>query len=243
MQKQAYLGLSLILCFSSALACNNDRDKGVNKEHTTYGESILRTADNQSANGLFKHPFYAGLMGGYGSTTWQGLVPSKENSNMALSISTPIEAEEGGGVWGLFLGYELAPFFAIEANYIHYPAAIVTFDELSLFSFSNDNLTNLDTQTQTANLMGKIMMFLPRTNVRIYSSAGVAEIFRNDMLLTETKYSPTFGAGINYKLNNVLMLEIAGNYTAGFGESQLNPAETFFPFLYSVMAKAALCFG
>lgn len=221
--KQVYLCLSFILCFSPVLACNK--------------------AESVSAKSIFRHPFYAGAMGGYGLTTWQGLVPREENSNIALSISTPVKAEEGGGVWGLFLGYELSPFFAIEANYIHYPSAIVTFDEFSLFSFSNENLTSFDSQTQTANIMGKVMLFLPHTNIRLYSSAGVAEIFRNDMLLTATKYSPTFGAGLNYRLNEVLMLEIAGNYTAGFGESQLNPAETFFPFLYSVMAKIALCFG
>src|SRR5262245_58450979 len=76
----------------------------------------------------FQHPFYVGVLGGYGSTTWDGLVPTEENQNIALSLSTPLMVREGGGVWGLFAGYEFIPFFAIETSYMHYPAATITFD-------------------------------------------------------------------------------------------------------------------
>ncbi len=31
------------------------------------------------------HPLYAGIATGVGSTTWQGLVPSKENQNLAIN--------------------------------------------------------------------------------------------------------------------------------------------------------------
>ncbi|MFI4919668.1 MAG: hypothetical protein ACHP65_08950, partial [Legionellales bacterium] len=37
----------------------------------------------------FQHPFYVGAIAGAGSTTWEGLVPSHENQNMAINISTP----------------------------------------------------------------------------------------------------------------------------------------------------------
>ena len=43
-----------------------------------------------------KYPFYIGMLGGYGSTTWQGLVPKKANQNAAIIISTPKSVEEGG---------------------------------------------------------------------------------------------------------------------------------------------------
>jgi hypothetical protein len=188
-------------------------------------------------------PIYIGVLGGYGSTTWAGLVPRQENINIATNLSTPIKVEEGGGVWGVLAGYELIPNFALELSYIQYPSASVLFDEESLFAFDNDGLTNFETQTDTINLMGKFMFYLPRTAVRVFSSAGVAAIHRNDLLLNEWRYDPTFGVGFNYHFTERLMAELAGNYTAGFGEAQLNPTNTYFPFLYSVSLRLAYCFG
>lgn len=186
--------------------------------------------------------FYIGVLGGYGSTTWNGLVPSNENINLATNLSTPIEVKEGGGVWGFFTGYELSPNFALEVSYLKYPSATVIFDEVSLFTFLNNGLTEYNTQTETANLMGKLMIYLPKTAVRVFSSAGLAALHRNDILLNEWRYDPTFGLGINYHFTEHLMGEVAGNYTAGFGEAQLNPTNTYFPFLYSISARLAFCF-
>jgi hypothetical protein len=182
---------------------------------------------------------YVGGLGGYGSTTWQGLVPSKENINDAINMSTPIEVQEGGGVWGVIAGYELIPAFAIELSYMKYPDAMVTFDSASIFSFMNNDLTEFVSQTDTINVMGKVMFVIPHTNIRAYSSAGIASVHREDMLLDERRISPTFGVGLNYHLTENFMAELGGNYTAGFGESQLNPTNTYFPFLYSVSLRLA----
>ena len=62
------------------------------------------------------HLPYIGLIGGYGSTTWDGLVPSNRNQNIAMNMSTPIAVEEGGNVWGVLAGYEFSPHFAVEVN-------------------------------------------------------------------------------------------------------------------------------
>ena len=80
----------------------------------------------------FEHPLYLGIAGGYGSTTWEGLVPPKKNQNIAMSLSTPTEVSEGGGAWGFFGGYELNPYFALEAGYMRYPDAQVSFDPISI---------------------------------------------------------------------------------------------------------------
>jgi hypothetical protein len=190
----------------------------------------------------FQHPFYIGASGGYGSTTWGGLVPSKENENSAVSMSTPIAANEGGTVWGAFAGYEFSPYFALEFNYQHFPDATVSFDETSFFSFTHDGLESFTTKTETANIMAKIMLIIPNTNVRLYSSAGVARVYRDDLINDDWHVGPTFGVGVNYHVFEHLMAEINANYTAGFGESQLDPAETYYPFLYSVTARLAYCF-
>ena len=193
-------------------------------------------------NQAFRYPIYAGVTGGYGSTTWQGLVPSVGNQNMALSISTPTLVQEGGGVWGLFAGYEFTPYFAIEANYMHYPDARIVFDPDSLFSFDNDGHTVLITHTDTGSLMGKVMLIIPRTTLRLYSSAGVARIERTDEINKNWRFSPTFGVGVNYNFTPRIMGEFGSNYTAGYGESELNPAKDFVPFLYSVFLRIGLRF-
>lgn len=188
------------------------------------------------------HPFYIGVLGGYGSTTWEGLVPAKKSQNEAMMMSTPIRISEGGNIWGIVAGFEFIPFFAIEGNYTHYPDSTVHFDSMSIFSFKNDERSFFITKTETISLMGKVMMPVSDTHFKIFSSAGAARTHRNDMLLDNWRLTPTFGAGLNYRLSDRLMGELAGNYTAGFGESQLEPTNTYFPFLYSVSLRLAYFF-
>ena len=188
------------------------------------------------------HAPYVGFIGGYGSTTWEGLVPSSGNKNIAMSMSTPVEVKEGGGVWGILAGYEFSPYFAVEANYVRYPDAQVSFDELSLFAFNHDNVTEFTTHTESLSLVGKIMLTVPNTKIRVFSSAGLAKLYREDMILDGRRITPNFGVGFIYSLTEHLMGSIVGDYTAGFGESQLNPADTYYPFLYSLTARLAYRF-
>lgn len=191
---------------------------------------------------LFRYPVYVGVAGGYGSTTWQGLVPSPEKQNVAINISTPTWVNEGGAVWGVLAGFEVTPYFAIEANYTHYPDARVFFDEDSLFSFEHDDHVELRTHTDTASVMAKVMLIIPSTAFRLYSGAGVARVQRNDEINRDWRASPTFAIGVNCNLTPHVMGEVGINYTAGYGESELNPAADYIPFLYSVALKLAYRF-
>jgi hypothetical protein len=186
-----------------------------------------------------RHPLYVGVNGGYGSTTWKGLVPTIDNQSLALKISTPTDVREGGGVGGGVLGFEFTPFFGIEANYLVYPKAEVFFDESSLFSFENDGQIQFSTSTQTVSLMAKFMLPIPNTVVRAYSSIGVGWIHRKDTINNIWFSAPSFGAGLNYPLAEHLMTELAANYMSGYGESELNPANDFVPFLYAVYFRLA----
>lgn len=186
-----------------------------------------------------KHPLYAGVLAGYGSTTWEGLVPAPVNQNMAMRTSTPVMAREGGGVWGAFAGYELSPHFAVEANYMRYPKATILFDEDSLFAFENEGVIDLESHTETGSVMGKVMLIIPRTRLRFYSSAGIAIVHRWDNMTENEKFSPTFGAGFVYTFSDHIMAELGANYTAGYGESELNPAKDYVPFLYSGVFRLA----
>ncbi len=188
------------------------------------------------------HPLYIGLAGGYGSTTWQGLVPTPENQNMGMKTSTPLVVSEGGGIWGILAGLELSPYFALEANYFRYPKATVSFDEESIFAFENDGFLDLHTDTNAISIMAKIMLTIPKTNFRGYSSFGGAEIHRWDELNDTKKMSPSFGVGIIYDISPHFMTELGFNYIAGYGESELNPALDYVPFLYSGVLKLAYKF-
>lgn len=185
---------------------------------------------------------YVGAIGGFGSTTWQGLVPNEQHKNTALHLSTPIKVEEGGGIWGFVAGYEIVPAFALELYYLKYPKAGVLFDESSLFSLDHDDAVRLDTKTEALNLMGKIMLPIANTPFKIYSGVGAAWVHREDIIVKQWRLSPTFGVGLNYRLAKHAMIEIGGSYTAGYGESQLSPTDTFFPFLFEVSARLAFRF-
>jgi len=194
------------------------------------------------ANHQFKYPFYLGVTGGYGWTTWQGLVPEGKKKNFAMAMSTPKNVTENGGLWGLFAGYEFLPSFALEVVYLRYPNAKIEFDLDSIFSFEHDDLTIFTTRTETIGLMGKIMMTIPCSDIRVYSSFGYSEVHRSDAVKDNWVGSPSFGAGLNYNFTPHIMGELGGIYTAGKGESELSPAEDYFPFMYAVFLRLAYRF-
>ncbi len=185
------------------------------------------------------HPFYIGVNGGYGSTTWKGLVPSQEKKSIVLNMSTPTDVREGGGVWGGVVGFDFSPWFGMDVNYLSYPKAEVFFDETSLFSFENNGRALLATHTQTVSLMAKFMVVIPETIMRLYSSVGVGWIHRGDEINDSWLVAPSFGAGLNYPISEHWMGEIAANYISGYGESEISPANDFIPFVYAVFFRVA----
>lgn len=198
----------------------------------------LLVGEYASANTV-PHPFYFGVSGGYGWTTWQGLVPPRNRQNAAMAMSTPTYVTEGGALWGLFLGYELLPSFALEWAYFHYPNANVTFASDSIFSFEHNGMTQFTTKTETVSLIAKIIMEIPKTNIHAYSGLGLAEVHRSDELNDHWIGRPTFAVGLNYPITERVISELGANYTAGQGQSELNPVEDYFPFLYSVFLRLA----
>jgi hypothetical protein len=189
------------------------------------------------ANPYF-HPYFGGTVG-YGTSTWEYLVPNRPGAG--INLSTPTSVQEGGGAWGVFGGIELLPQFAVEADYQHYPRATLNFDPIySMFSFDHDGETVLVTHTETVSIQAKLMLPIPKhERLRLYSSFGVGGIHRYDAIVDRWKVTPGFGFGANYTFNSHIMLELGAEYLAGYGQSDLNPAEHFIPFLYSVFLRFA----
>jgi hypothetical protein len=196
----------------------------------------------EAADDKFRYPFYVGITGGYGSTTWSGLVPPGSKANSALALSTPIRVSEGGAMWGVVGGYEIIPQFAVELSYSRYPTATVYFSKKSLFSYRNKGSLEFTTNTEDYSFVGKLMLIIPRTTVRVFSSAGVASVHRYDRLANRWRASPTFNAGFNYNFTDHLMAELGANYTGGYGESELTPSDDYVPFLYSAFLRLAYRF-
>lgn len=181
------------------------------------------------------NPWYFGAGVGYGSTTWDALVPRTSAQNSAISMSTPIQVEEGGVLWGISGGVEVFKNFQMEFNYWKYPNATVHFDPDSLYSFENNNSTEFSTSTYTWSLQGKFLVpWNDSKKLRIFASAGMAWLNRQDELLKQDTIAPTFGLGLNYGFTPHIMGEFGFVYTAGDGESELNPSADYMPFLYGI---------
>lgn len=204
--------------------------------HTVYASRFSENAPMIEYK--YRFPGYLGVTCGYGATTWGYLIPPDENA--ALSLSTPNRVSENGTLWGLYGGYEINHSFALEASYMHYPTAKVYFDDVSLFTFEN-NLAGFVTHTQALSFVGKFMIVIPRnTDFRLYSSVGAAGIHRDDLMNNAWKLSPKFGVGLTYLITEHMMAELGIEYLAGDGVSELNPAESFIPFLYAGFARLAM---
>lgn len=192
-----------------------------------------------------KYHWYAGGLLGFGTTTWASLVadPSFDEEYNGLVQSVPIDVVEGGAIYGGFAGYEFNPYFAIEAAYMHYPNSIIRFEPVYSFFVDDYRVSEFTSQTETVNLLAKVMVFIPGTNgVRFYSGIGGAGVHRKDIVIDAWKLTPTFALGFNYNFTDHIMAELAGTFTAGYGEPRLDAARGYFPFLYSGLAKLAYRF-
>lgn len=203
----------------------------------TYLSTTLSYASDH--DDIFRYRWYAGGHIGYGSTTWEGLVPSAAKQNIAINMSTPISITEGGLIGGALMGYEFTPYFGFEASYTQYPNARLHFDETSLFAFDHNDQTDLITQTEMVAVIAKIMLIIPHTHVRAYSDFGIADVHRDDHIRDQWKLTPTFGMGLNYNITPRIMTEIAATYAAGYGESEISPVDDYIPFLYAISFKLA----
>lgn len=185
------------------------------------------------------HPFYFGGAFGWGCTDWSQLVAriSSEEDRATLTLSAPISAGDTGAVYGVMMGYEINPHFAIEANYMRFPNTPITFDEFNLY-----DIQKMDSISYVYNTVGKFMVQVNHTGLRGFANAGGALIHRQDQLVDVGHISPTFGIGLDYVLSKRVMLELAFQYYAGFGKAVLKPVINYIPFLYTVHLKLGFRF-
>jgi opacity protein-like surface antigen len=191
---------------------------------------------------LSHHGFYAGVLTGYASTTWKGLV----GSDLPSLVSTPATAKEGGIEWGGLVGYQFNRGFSVELDYLNLPKASMTFNPISVYVV-DDNVTAMNSSTQAIALSTKI--FAPMgVRWRLFGKVGVEATHRTDDITgvnnPSLPHSNTlahfrwrvgaiFGVGFSYDINSHWMTQFGFDYLTGYGESNHYPVYTYTPFIYA----------
>ena len=206
------------------------------------------------------HPFYFGGSLGYGNTNWSEITTTEEgwpNYN-ETALAAPISASSSVFASGGFMGYQFSPHFMLEADYTHFNTTVVGFQTTEpgfngqpIDVGNNYGISSLNTNTNSFSVLGKILVPLGFTKVDVYTDAGVAYVLRNDVsvvwdpqqtdpqtpfkLMDIGHFGPSFGFGLHYDFATHFFTDAAFQYTTGYGKANLQPAEYYIPFIYTVM--------
>lgn len=226
--------LKSLICFSVISVCTISFADVTTPTYIRYGH----------------HPFYIGGLLGYGSTDWSHIVASCDPNSTDTRCeddvpdSVPTSAGDSGATVGLTMGYEIQPHFAFETSFIRYPTTRITFtnayNNLPLDSgtpipapFDINGNASFDSYTYVYDVIGKFMVGIMDTSIRAFADAGMAVTYRSDPLNTFSRVNPTFGVGLDYVFAEHWMVDGEFQYVAGYAKSNLTPATTYSPFLYS----------
>lgn len=185
-----------------------------------------------------KHPFYAGVLLGYGSTDWDRL----SSSDLLVNISTLKKADDDGLAWGLFAGVDIIPHFGLEFDYTRFANTTIQLSPFTIYNVPTNKLT-FTSKTELYSLIGKFMVPIPHTPIRAFADAGVGFTHRSDILANTVHVGPTFGAGFNMNIGPRVLAEIGFQYTTGFGRSGEKPVIDYVPYTYTAHFKLAYRFS
>jgi OmpA-like transmembrane domain len=177
---------------------------------------------------IMQHPFYFGVMTGYGNTDWSRLVAQDSETSNA----TPTAASGSGAIVGALVGYQLTQYIAIEAQYVHYPTSSVT---LLLNPVIYPGITNsqFNSTTNYYAIMPKIAAPFDHDQFEVFGTLGAALVTRSDELTNNHDYRPTFGFGVSNIQYAHWNFTVAFNYTPGTGVASQNAAAQYIPYLYA----------
>ncbi len=186
----------------------------------------VSSAVSDPLTNLTAHPFYVGVMTGYGNTDWSQLVAQDD----AATYATPTSATGNGGIIGALVGYQITPYIALEAQYIRYPDSSVTFSPSDFFYHDVEHMTS---KTNYFALMPKISAPFDHDHYTVFGTLGFADVERSDPLAQTSNIRPTFGFGLsNIELTH-WTFSIAFNYTPGTGVAAETTSDYYIPYIYS----------
>lgn len=195
-----------------------------------------------SAN-VIKNHLYVGVLGGSGSGTWSELI-MKGGPQEVSTVSTPIDAHEGGGVWGFLAGYQFSEHYAVQLQYMKFKKARVILAPYSDYDIDNPYQLTFYTNSEVYSAITKFMLPFPKgIPMSIYSDFGIALNKRSDRFArTKSRWTPTFGLGLIYYLGQHWMFDGSFDYITGYGKSEVDPIYDYIPFLYAGSLKISYRF-
>lgn len=146
-------------------------------------------SDSSTEPLVLQHPFYVGVISGYGNTDWSQLV-SQDNSS---ANATPSSATGTGVIIGALVGYQLTEYIGFEAQYVHYPTSFINFEALPDSVYPG--ITHFDSTTNYYAIMPKVMAPFDDDRFEAFGVLGVALVTRSDVLANIHDYRPYFWYG------------------------------------------------
>lgn len=175
-----------------------------------------------------QHPFYFGLMTGYGNTDWSRLV----SQDATTSFATPTAASGSGAIFGAQVGYQITQYISIEGQFVHYPTSKITI-LLNPVIYPGITNSNFNSTTNYYAIMPKIAAPFYNNRYQVFGTLGAALVTRSDELTDNHDYRPTFGFGISNIQYAHWNFTLAFNYTPGTGTASQNAAAQYIPYLYA----------
>tara|TARA_R110000868_G_scaffold410505_1_gene698745 strand:- start:32846 stop:33610 length:765 start_codon:yes stop_codon:yes gene_type:complete len=224
--------------------------------------SIVTADRSNSESSSYQWPtlnFYVGFGMGYGDTDWSQLV--NKTNNPIVQIAAPSSASSGGMTAEAFFGYRLSSYFALEARFVHYPQATVHFNHIYEsqlepylpplpFPLPHNLIPSpyhtYDFSTDTADYALVAKFFVPlsrKHHVDMFADFGVNYTTRQDVVTTQGVYSPTFGAGADWRFAPRFVTSFEFEYAPGTGVTSETPAAQYMPFIFNLSFRLAYLFN
>lgn len=176
---------------------------------------------------LTDKPFYAGILAGYGSTSWGHMVSA--DSTTLIALATPVDASDHGMVWGALLGYQFSPNFAFETTYVHYDDTNVKFLDYSFYT----PILEINSKSSSVSIVGKFIAPMPWWSLYGYADAGAAVTIRRDALANRQSVGAAFGLGFLKPVSDNMVADFSFQFHTGYAISEMKPALDYIPFLLS----------
>ena len=172
------------------------------------------------------HFFYGGLIGGYADIDWSSVIAQDK----ATYATNPTQADGNGALFGGNIGYQFNKYFALELEYIQMPTSYLDFNPAARITYGT---TSTNAQMNFAAFIVKFMAPLGKSDFSVFTDVGPAYQHLSDDITDTGTFAPTFGAGLNYKINEHWFSTMAFQYATGYGESIALPMTEYIPEIYA----------
>ena len=220
----SFATLALTVTFSAAFADQAGTVPALTPT-APAGTANASAAQSMEVPSVIAHPFYVGIITGYGNTNWNRLVAEDSLSGTA----TPSQADGQGALIGGLVGYDFNQYLGVEAQFIRFPNADLNFSTPNIYN----DMTHMTSMTNYAGMMFKASAPFDNNTFAGFGEIGYAVEMVSDVLANRHDFRPTFGLGMSYFWLPHWTVTAAFNYTPGTGVASEQTSGEYIPYLYS----------